>query len=130
MSNNWQEDVYHFHVKFKQSYYDKPTLISPLVAKLRVALIEEEIEETRKAIIGQNLTEIADGIVDSIYVLLGTANAFGIHIQPFWDIIHDSNMAKEGGASRDDGKILKPEGWVSPTPLISQEILRQKGDIK
>ena len=26
---------------------------------------------------------------------------------------------------REDGKILKPEGWQPPEPLIEQEVIRQ-----
>jgi len=62
----------------------------------------------------EDLVEIADGIGDVIYVLLGTAVSYGIDLRPIFDAIHDSNMKKVGGCTRDDGKIMKPEGWVPP----------------
>ena len=71
-----------------------------------------------------NITEIADGIADLIYVLLGTAIEYGININPIWDEVQRTNMLKEGGGIRPDGKILKPEGWLSPDIA---GILKQQG---
>jgi predicted HAD superfamily Cof-like phosphohydrolase len=51
---------------------------------------------------------------DVIYVICGTAVEFGIDLAPFFAEVHRTNMAKEGGATRADGKILKPEGWQPP----------------
>ena len=68
--------------------------------------------------------EIADGICDSIYVLLGAALELGINITPLWDEVQRTNMAKEGGAIREDGKILKPEGWKPP---VISRLLKEQG---
>jgi predicted HAD superfamily Cof-like phosphohydrolase len=56
------------------------------------------------------LADVADAIVDSIYVLLGMAVAFGIDIHPVWYAVHEANMATLG----EDGKQMKPEGWTPP----------------
>ena len=61
-----------------------------------------------------DLVEIADGLADLIYVLIGTSIAYGIDLEPIWDEVHKTNMAKVGGGVRGDGKILKPEGWEPP----------------
>ena len=103
---------------------------------LRRRLHREEVDETDDAIVlalsvrtmdpeiaANYLADIADGIVDAIYVLLGTAVCYGIDIQPIWDIVHEANMKKTGGGKRIDGKVLKPHGWVPPD--VKREILRQ-----
>lgn len=82
--------------------------------KLRVELIREESKELRKAIERGDLVEAIDGMCDLIVVTLGTAVEFGIDLEPFWDEVHKTNMAKQGGKKRFDGKQLKPENWVGP----------------
>jgi predicted HAD superfamily Cof-like phosphohydrolase len=44
---------------------------------------------------------------------------FGIPLEKVWTEVHKSNMAKadplKGGVIyREDGKVLKPEGWQKP----------------
>jgi phosphoribosyl-ATP pyrophosphohydrolase len=101
--------------------------------KLRANLIEEEARETTEAIRRGDLTEAVDGMCDVLYVVFGTAVEWGLNLQPFFDEVHRTNMLKVGGATRDDGKILKPEGWQPPrigamlADLTREEIARRKG---
>jgi len=68
------------------------------------------------------ITEIADGIVDSVYVIDGLSNLLGLPRDELFAEVHRSNMAKavqgkDGKLTvlrREDGKILKPEGWKAP----------------
>lgn len=108
---------------------------------LRADLIAEEVKETLEALTGHevdfviqnhvgrfkkgDMPEIADGIVDSIYVLLGTAIEYGIDIEPIWGAVQKANMAKVGGGIREDGKRLKPEGWEPPpiADLIEAQVI-------
>lgn len=46
-----------------------------------------------------------------LYVVFGTAIEFGVDLTPFFAEVHRTNMLKVGGATRADGKILKPDGW-------------------
>ena len=42
-----------------------------------------------------DLVELADGLADGDYVFSsGTANAFGIDLEPVFDCVHESNMTK------------------------------------
>lgn len=121
--NKWQSDLVEFHKKFDLEINDRPDIPTKETVKLRYELIKEETNETLKALDGGDLIELADGIVDSIYVLLGTAVSFGINVNQVWTEVHKTNMAKVGGNVREDGKILKPEGWKPPRIreiLISQ----------
>ncbi len=120
--NNWQNKVKEFHEKFGLENHlgDLPSIRS---AELRKKLIEEECNETLKAIKNNDLVETVDGLCDLIYVCLGAAVTFGIDLDPFFDLVHESNMKKEDGSTRADGKLLKPEGWVPPD--IAGELRRQ-----
>ena len=112
--NRMQSQVECFHAKFNQRLMTDspiPGIHRPL---LRVSLIEEESKETCDAIEAGDLIGAIDGLCDLIYVALGTAIEFGIDLEPFFDEVHRSNLAKVVGPMRADGKILKPEGWTPP----------------
>lgn len=91
---------------------------------LWVSLIKEEVKELLDAAGSDDLVGIADGAADAIWVILGLTNAFGIDMVPVWEEVLCSNMAKQGGGRREDGKILKPDGWQPPQ---IREILRKQG---
>lgn len=83
-------------------------------AALRVALIREEAAETAAAIENGDLVAAIDGLCDLLYVAYGTAVSFGIDIEPFFDEVHRSNMTKASQEKRNDGKVLKGDGWEPP----------------
>ena len=126
MGKDWYQDMIDFHNEvMRDKFADFPHIPSRGYQKLRRSLIKEEVNETLDAIRTDNLVSLADGIVDSIVVLLGTAITYGIDIRPVWDIVHATNMAKKGGKYRADGKMMKPEGWEPPN--IRAEIANQQG---
>ncbi len=94
----------------------RPKITDERTKELRRLLINEEMDELDAAIVEENMTEIADGIADLCYVLLGTAVRLGIDLPKIWEAVHAANMAKFGpGSWRDEtGKIRKPEGWKHP----------------
>ena len=113
--NKWIESVKEFHRKFGRPVNSSPRYPYFKDANLRAALIAEEARETCDAILlPDTLAEIADGIVDTIYVCIGTALEYGIDIEPIFEEVHRTNMLKTGGAIRTDGKILKPQNWQPP----------------
>lgn len=122
--NQWVESVKEFMVKFGQPIRHKPSALTTGECFLRVNLIDEEREETVMAMANRNVTETADGIVDAIYVLIGTAIQSGIELDEIFAEVHRTNMAKVGGKVRADGKILKPEGWEPPK--IAEIIEKQR----
>ena len=107
----WQQDVFKFHVAFDLAVGETPGLRGEM---LRGRLIQEEIRETTRAIRTNDLPGAVDGIVDSIYVLIGSAITFGVNLDPIWDAVQRANMAKLGGPIRADGKVMKPPGWQAP----------------
>lgn len=96
---------------------------------LAARLVDEEWnKETVPALIRyennpslENLAEVADGIVDSIYVLCQLGRSLGVPVDSVWDAVQAANMAKvnpDGTVTRrEDGKILKPAGWTPPDVL-------------
>lgn len=127
MSLDWYGDILEFADKFGHYIEAHPCIPPEKVKVLRKNLIKEETEELLKAIEEDDLEGIADGAADSIVVILGTLIAYGIVFQSVWDEVHRTNMAKVGGATREDGKSLKPEGWQPPD--IKSILVRQGGEI-
>lgn len=115
MSIDWFKDISDFHKEVMQDdLLPIPHIPSKKYQTLRKNLIREEIDETLEAIKNGDLVKLADGICDSIVVLLGTAVTYGIDIRPLWEEVHRSNMEKKHGLLREDGKRLKPIGWKPP----------------
>jgi predicted HAD superfamily Cof-like phosphohydrolase len=82
------------------------------------------IQEFSKAYDEPNFVDAIDGLVDTIYVVLGAAVAWGIDLDPFFAEVHRANMAKLGGGMREDGKFLKPDNWTGPdiTGILDREV--------
>src|SRR3954464_9197429 len=106
--------VREFHAKFGLPVGDS---VSFRAADLRGKLIAEEARETVDALKLRDMVEVADGLCDVLYVVFGTAISLGIDLLPLFAEVHRTNMRKDGGATRADGKILKPEGWKPPEIL-------------
>lgn len=112
-------DVKEFHTAFSLTIGGKPdlSLVSKEERKLRIALLKEEWEEYLEAEADDDIVEIADALGDIIYIACGTAIAYGIPLERVFNEIQRSNMAKlvDGKVlRREDGKIMKPEGWTPP----------------
>lgn len=106
-----QNMVRHFHVKFGVPVGDTPAIRR---GPLRAALIREEAGEALDAIESDDLAGAIDGLCDLIYVCYGAALEFGVDLDPFFREVHATNMKKVGGPTREDGKIMKPDGWRPP----------------
>jgi len=64
-----------------------------------------------------NLVSLADGVIDLIVVAVRLGLSFGLPMEALWAEVQRSNMAKSVDGQvrrREDGKILKPEGWTPP----------------
>ena len=103
---------------FGQEVLTEPTLPDPSLAKLRLELIREEVEELNVGIEGMDIVEIADALTDILYVVYGAGHAFGIDLDTCYTEVHRSNMSKLGEDGkpiyREDGKILKGPDYFHP----------------
>lgn len=145
--NPWVQMVKAFHEKFGQPVATEPTLLGRDRAMLRTSLITEEANETDDAIsesvrptlsdaevfYGSDepmnlLARIADGLADTIYVVIGTALEYGIDIDKVFREIHRSNMTKDIGPNRPDGKITKGPTFEPPRirEIIEADMVRGK----
>lgn len=116
--------VYDFHKKFGQPVgASGPQKLAERRWLSRRGWESSERKEGQDAFYDDDLPGEADAIVDEIYFLLGRAVEMGIDLDPLFRAVHIANMCKEGGATRADGKILKPEGWTAPD--IAAELVKQ-----
>ena len=86
--------------------------------QLYMNLIKEEFEETAKAFEEEDLVEVADGLADMVWVIMGMCNSVGIDFDRIWEEVKSSNMSKfvDGKFIKNDaGKIMKPETYFKPT---------------
>ena len=113
---NYQKDVSEFMNLGEQKISSNLTLKNDQV-KLYMNLIKEEFEETSKAFNEDDLVELADGLVDMVWVIMGMCNSTGINFDKVWTEVRASNMSKfvDGKfVKNESGKILKPEGYFKP----------------
>lgn len=120
-------DVQLFHNTFAvRSCWTDLARVNRQVLEFRGNLIAEEMgAELLPAIARfdvsptlENLVDVADGLVDSVYVLLGAAIALELPWEDLWKEVQRANMSKVWADGtihrREDGKILKPPGWTAP----------------
>ena len=89
-------------------------------------MVNDELDELEEA---TNTIEQADALVDAIYYICDTAVRHGMNLDPLFSIVHRANMQKVVDGKvirREDGKILKPEGWEDPEPYLRREMENQE----
>ena len=82
-------------------------------------LIREEHNELTEAVTNEDSVEVLDALVDILVVTIGAINSMGADGEAAWNEVMRTNFAKidpETGKvrKREDGKVLKPEGWQPP----------------
>ena len=86
---------------------------------LYMKLIQEEYTEVMDAEAVSDDAEICDACFDLMWVIVGYMKSRGWDCENIWDEGAKSNLSKIDSATgkvkkREDGKILKPEGWKPP----------------
>ena len=102
-----------------QKYPKTPDPEVSELAQLYKGLIREEFEEFWEAEAVSDDAEELDACFDMIWVIVGYMHARGWNCVAAWDEGAKSNLSKIDlvtGAvrRREDGKILKPDGWEPP----------------
>lgn len=82
-------------------------------------LIDEEYHEFLEAFYTNDDVEQIDACFDMIWVIVGYMKSRGWDCESIWDEGAKSNLSKIDPTTglvrrREDGKILKPEGWQPP----------------
>jgi predicted HAD superfamily Cof-like phosphohydrolase len=105
--------MYNDVVKFIEACEQKKSLEN---VNLYLKLITEEYTELMNS---SQRTEELDACMDLIWVVLGYCYMRGYNVEGAWKEVADSNLSKIDPVTgkvkkRDDGKVLKPEGWKPP----------------
>ena len=123
MSNDWVKDIHDMQTKFGTrdavAKMDKDKLLAFLTFRLK--FLQEELDETKAALLNGDSEEIVDGLIDLCVVAIGTLDAYGVDPYKAWDEVLDANMSKEVGVK--EGRpnplglpdLIKPEGWKAPS---------------
>ena len=110
--------VMDFMNNFGQEVKYNPEFPDEKVQKLRISLIEEELEELKEAMEKKDVVGVADALTDILYVTYGAGAAFGIDLDKCFKEVHSSNMSKLDRDGRpiyrEDGKILKGPDYFEP----------------
>lgn len=110
--------VMDFMNNFGQEVKYNPEFPDEKVQKLRISLIEEELEELKEAMEKKDVVGVADALTDILYVTYGAGAAFGIDLDKCFEEVHNSNMSKLDRDGRpiyrEDGKILKGPDYFEP----------------
>lgn len=129
------EDVLAFRRKFGQLVSTEPVHLTKRRLAERANFLLEELEEFAHGAglimeggryviceeVDQDLAAQADGLIDIVYVALGTAIMLGLPWHALWDDVQRANMNKELGPT---GDVVKPRGWKPPR---GEDILREHG---
>ena len=112
-------DVREFHAKFGLLLNYEPGFLSDKKFQERVDFQHEELGETVVAANKKDMANIADGLVDQIYVALGTVVMMGLPFTNLWREVHAKNMAKVRGITKRGHRVdvTKPPGWTPPDLL-------------
>jgi len=84
--------------------------------KLYLDLINEEVQELKDSTMP---ADDLDALVDILVVTMGAINSMGADGEGAWREVMSTNFAKIDKVTgkvrkREDGKVLKPEGWTAP----------------
>ena len=124
------ESVRRFMEAGGQEVNDYPAIPSQETAELRHNLLAEEYGEyivadsnfelarvTGERVTDHHFIDLADALADMVYVIVGTAVSYGINLDDALEEVCRSNDTKIVDGQlirREDGKILKPEGYEPP----------------
>jgi predicted HAD superfamily Cof-like phosphohydrolase len=91
-------------------------------------LIEEEASELGEAIKNHDQLETLDALTDILVVTIGAMHSMGADAEGAWKEVMATNFNKIDRQSgrvrkREDGKVLKPVGWVAPNlaPFVKRK---------
>ena len=84
--------------------------------KMYLDLIDEEVQELKDSTTPQ---DDLDALIDILVVTIGAIYSMGADPEGAWREVMATNLAKIDRVTgkvrkREDGKVLKPEGWTAP----------------
>ena len=84
--------------------------------KMYLDLINEEVQELKDS---ASPADDLDALIDILVVTIGAIYSMGADAEGAWRAVMATNLAKIDRVTgkvrkRDDGKVLKPDGWTPP----------------
>ncbi|GAK42107.1 hypothetical protein TCA2_4599 [Paenibacillus sp. TCA20] len=120
------DQVKAFQKAFNHPVSELPTFMNAERAAKRMNWVNEEVQEFLDS---KNVVDQADAMIDVIYFAIGTLVELGVKPQELMDIVQNANMSKlwpDGKPHyKEDGKVMKPEGWEDPYEKLAAAIARQ-----
>ena len=111
-------DVKNFMETYGQEIKNKSEFPNKKITKLRIDLIQEELDELKEAIKKNDLVEVADALTDILYVTYGAGHSFGIDLDLCFAEVQKSNMSKLDNNGKpifnENGKVMKGPNYFQP----------------
>jgi predicted HAD superfamily Cof-like phosphohydrolase len=103
-------------LRFMQACDQTTGVANPNQKQLYIDLIREECEELYQA---ETAQDELDALIDILVVTIGAIHSAGHDAEGAWHEVMRTNFAKIDPITgkvrkREDGKVLKPEGWTPP----------------
>ena len=112
------DDVKKFMDTYGQEVKNQANFPSEKIMKLRIDLIQEELDELKLAIKEKNLIEVADALTDILYVTYGAGHSFGLNLDKCFAEVQRSNMSKLDNNGKpifnENGKVMKGPNYFKP----------------
>jgi predicted HAD superfamily Cof-like phosphohydrolase len=124
----YTEQVREFTKACNDDLPTKPKLMTPEAIAFIRKMVNDELDELEES---TTVIEQADALVDAIYYICDCAVKHGMNLDPLFAIVHGANMQKVVNGKvlkRPDGKVMKPDTWRDPAPLLAAEMARQATD--
>lgn len=112
-------DLFSDQRKFMQACGQTTDVLNQDQFELYCNLIREEVKELQVARDENDEVEILDALIDILVVTVGALHSRGVDADGAWKEVMRSNFDKVDPRTgrvtkREDGKVLKPEGWQPP----------------
>jgi predicted HAD superfamily Cof-like phosphohydrolase len=131
MSEDWVKDISEMHqyygVNEKVQNFDTEKLKQFL--QFRMSFLDEELTETKKAVLNNDAEEIVDGLIDLCVVAIGTLDSMGINSYEAWNRVLRANLQKQVGVKPERPNplglpdLIKPVGWKAPSHADNHGLL-------
>ena len=101
MSKNWFHDMIVMHQKYgvnkwmqAEQQSDVPIKRLKEYMEFRLGMMQEELDETKKAFEEKDAPEMVDGMIDLCVFAIGTLEVFGVDANKAWDEVYKAKMSK------------------------------------
>ena len=131
MSKDWVKDISEMHqyygVNEKVQNFDTEELKQFL--QFRMSFLDEELTETKNAVLNNDAEEIVDGLIDLCVVAIGTLDSMGIDSYEAWNRVLRANLQKQVGVKPERPNplglpdLIKPAGWKAPSHANNHGLL-------